>query len=142
MPTLFVGTIKDNISGGDLMASDQDVEEAARMANIHDFVAALPDQYEVIQAFIVVAVIVVAVTVVARLLLTTIFLNLGKDRVYWGLLDFYNRKKKVEGACCVSFPLILILSLLLLFFFLLLLFLLPSFPFSSYPSLLSSDDGR
>ncbi|MGF1552555.1 MAG: ABC transporter ATP-binding protein [Paracoccaceae bacterium] len=43
---LFEGTIADNIRRGRLSASDAEVEEAARAANAHDFVTALPDGYE------------------------------------------------------------------------------------------------
>ena len=47
MPTLFCGTIRDNITGGNSRASDEDVKSAAKMANIHQFINALPDKYEV-----------------------------------------------------------------------------------------------
>ncbi|MFI6910406.1 thiol reductant ABC exporter subunit CydD [Nonomuraea sp. NPDC050394] len=42
---LFTGTVADNIRLGRPGASDAEVVEAARAANIHDFVAALPDGY-------------------------------------------------------------------------------------------------
>jgi len=44
-PFLFSGTIADNIRFGCPAASDSQVQEAARLANAHDFVAALPDGY-------------------------------------------------------------------------------------------------
>jgi ABC-type multidrug transport system fused ATPase/permease subunit len=45
-PLLFSGTIADNIRYGRLDASDREVIEAARDANAHDFIAALPNGYE------------------------------------------------------------------------------------------------
>ncbi len=45
-PVLFAGTIADNIRYGRLDASDADVEEAARSANLHDFVSRLPQGYQ------------------------------------------------------------------------------------------------
>jgi len=44
-PLLFSGTIAENIRYGSLGASDEDVEAAARAANCHDFISALPDGY-------------------------------------------------------------------------------------------------
>jgi ABC-type multidrug transport system fused ATPase/permease subunit len=45
-PFLFTGTIADNIRFGRPDADEQLVEEAARLANAHDFVSALPDGYQ------------------------------------------------------------------------------------------------
>ena len=45
-PSSFPGTIADNIRFGRPDAGDDAVEEAARLANAHDFIAALPDGYE------------------------------------------------------------------------------------------------
>ena len=45
-PFLFSGTIADNIRFGHPAAGDRAVEEAARLANAHDFIAALPDGYQ------------------------------------------------------------------------------------------------
>ena len=45
-PVLFTGTIADNIRYGRLDASDPEVEAAARGANLHDFLARLPQGYE------------------------------------------------------------------------------------------------
>ncbi len=45
-PLLFSGTIAENIRYGRLGASDDEVQEAARAANAHDFILRLPDQYE------------------------------------------------------------------------------------------------
>lgn len=42
---LFSGTIYENIAYGDLEATPEQVEEAARAARIHDVVAALPEGY-------------------------------------------------------------------------------------------------
>ncbi len=43
---LFDGTIKENIAYGKPSASDEEIEEAARKANIHDFIMTLPERYE------------------------------------------------------------------------------------------------
>jgi ATP-binding cassette, subfamily B, bacterial len=45
-PLLFGGTIRDNIRYGRLEASDEEVEAAARAANCHAFVSALPKGYD------------------------------------------------------------------------------------------------
>ena len=42
---LFSGTIMDNIRYGDLNATDEEVIEAAKKANAHDFIMELPDGY-------------------------------------------------------------------------------------------------
>ena len=42
---LFAGTIWDNIAYGKITASDEEIFNAAKLANIHDFVMELPDQY-------------------------------------------------------------------------------------------------
>jgi ATP-binding cassette, subfamily B, bacterial len=42
---LFDGTIRDNIAYGRPHATDAEIEEAARQANAHEFVARLPDGY-------------------------------------------------------------------------------------------------
>ena len=46
MSILFQGTIRDNIRYGDPDASQERIEEAARRANIHDFVMGLEDGYD------------------------------------------------------------------------------------------------
>ena len=46
--TLFSGTIRENIAYGKLTATQQEIEEAARAANAHDFVSGLEDGYETI----------------------------------------------------------------------------------------------
>jgi ABC-type transport system involved in Fe-S cluster assembly fused permease/ATPase subunit len=45
-PLLFGGTIADNIRYGRLGASDEEVEQAAKAANVHQFIARLPNDYE------------------------------------------------------------------------------------------------
>ena len=43
---LFDGSVRENIAYGCHTASDDDVEDAARRANAHEFIARLPDRYE------------------------------------------------------------------------------------------------
>ena len=43
---LFAGTIADNIGFSDPDATSEQIEEAARLANAHHFIAALPDGYQ------------------------------------------------------------------------------------------------
>src|SRR5215208_374430 len=45
-PLLFSGTIAENIHYGRLGASMEDIVQAAKDANAHDFIMRLPDQYE------------------------------------------------------------------------------------------------
>ena len=45
-PLLFSGTIAENIRYGRLNASQDEIVEAARAANAHDFIVRLPKQYE------------------------------------------------------------------------------------------------
>ncbi|ETP30239.1 hypothetical protein F442_20703, partial [Phytophthora nicotianae P10297] len=46
-PTLFIGTIAENISYGLAeQPSQQQIEEAAKMANAHDFITQFPDGYD------------------------------------------------------------------------------------------------
>lgn len=47
-PQLFTGTIADNIRYGDPQAQMDRVIDAAKQANIHDFIVSLPDGYETI----------------------------------------------------------------------------------------------
>lgn len=43
---LFTGTIKDNIKYGKDDATDEDVVNASKLANAHDFIMRLPDKYD------------------------------------------------------------------------------------------------
>lgn len=43
---LFSGTVRENIRYGRLDATDAEIEEAARAANAHDFITALPNGYD------------------------------------------------------------------------------------------------
>ena len=45
---LFTGTIKENIKYGNLDATDVEVQNAAKMANAHEFIVRLPKGYETI----------------------------------------------------------------------------------------------
>jgi subfamily B ATP-binding cassette protein MsbA len=45
---IFGGTIEDNIRYGRLDASDEELEAAARAANAHDFINAMPDGYQTV----------------------------------------------------------------------------------------------
>lgn len=45
-PFLFSGTVMDNIRYGRLKATDEEVFEAAKAANAHDFITRLPDGYQ------------------------------------------------------------------------------------------------
>ena len=45
---LFDGTLRDNIAYGRPGASDAEIEDAARKANIHDFIASLPEGYDTV----------------------------------------------------------------------------------------------
>ena len=42
---LFNGTIRENIAYGDFNATDDEIAEAAKKANIHDYILSLPDGY-------------------------------------------------------------------------------------------------
>lgn len=45
-PHLFSGSILENIRYGNLKASDQEVEEAAKLVNAHEFIVKLPKGYQ------------------------------------------------------------------------------------------------
>ena len=45
-PALFSGTVRENIAYARPEATAEEIESAARVANAHDFIAALPDGYE------------------------------------------------------------------------------------------------
>jgi ATP-binding cassette subfamily B (MDR/TAP) protein 1 len=44
-PKLFAASIRDNIASGAPGATDEQIEQAARMANAHDFIVSFPDGY-------------------------------------------------------------------------------------------------
>ena len=50
MPTLFSGTLKQNLLLGNPNASDEEVLEAARLAGVDDIAAQLPDGFETVLA--------------------------------------------------------------------------------------------
>lgn len=43
---LFEGTVRENIAYGNESATDAEIEEAAKAANVHDFILSLPQGYE------------------------------------------------------------------------------------------------
>jgi len=45
-PFLFNGTVRENIAYGDVTAGQERIEEVARAARAHDFIAALPEGYD------------------------------------------------------------------------------------------------
>lgn len=45
-PHLFSGSIRENIRYGRLNATDEEVEQVARMINAHDFIMRMPDGYD------------------------------------------------------------------------------------------------
>ena len=45
---LFTGTVYDNIRYGKLVATDEECEAAAKLANAHDFIMRLPDGYNTV----------------------------------------------------------------------------------------------
>jgi ABC-type multidrug transport system fused ATPase/permease subunit len=47
-PFLFSAPVRDNIAFGRPEADDEDVERAARLAQAHDFISALPDGYDTV----------------------------------------------------------------------------------------------
>lgn len=44
-PSLFAGTIKDNIKIGKMDAGDEEIQHAALLANADSFISQLPDKY-------------------------------------------------------------------------------------------------
>lgn len=44
-PSLFSGTIKDNLRIGKMDATDDEITEAATTANVHTFISKLPNGY-------------------------------------------------------------------------------------------------
>jgi ABC-type multidrug transport system fused ATPase/permease subunit len=47
-PLLFAASVRENIAYGRLDATDAEIEAAARAAEAHDFIAALPDGYDTV----------------------------------------------------------------------------------------------
>jgi ABC-type multidrug transport system fused ATPase/permease subunit len=45
-PILFQTTIRENILFGKMDATDNQIEQAAKMANAHDFIMQLPKKYD------------------------------------------------------------------------------------------------
>jgi ATP-binding cassette subfamily B (MDR/TAP) protein 1 len=45
-PSLFSGTIMDNLRIGKIDATDEEIIEAAKTANVHSFISKLPNQYK------------------------------------------------------------------------------------------------
>ena len=45
---LFDGTLRENIAYGRPGATDEEIEQAARQANIHEFISSLPDGYDTV----------------------------------------------------------------------------------------------
>lgn len=45
---LFTGTVRENIRYGNLNATDEQIEEAARLANAHNFIMLMPDGYDTV----------------------------------------------------------------------------------------------
>lgn len=45
---MFQGTIRENIRYGRLEAEDEEVVNAAKLANAHSFIMKLPDRYDTI----------------------------------------------------------------------------------------------
>jgi ATP-binding cassette subfamily B protein len=45
-PVLFSATIRENIIYANPLATDEEISQAAKLANAHDFIMALPDGYE------------------------------------------------------------------------------------------------
>lgn len=43
---IFSGTVKENIAYGNFDATDEEIEEAAKLANIHDFILSLDNGYD------------------------------------------------------------------------------------------------
>jgi ATP-binding cassette, subfamily B, bacterial len=47
-PFLFSATVRENIAFGRADATDQEVEQAARLSQAHEFIERLPDQYDTV----------------------------------------------------------------------------------------------
>ena len=47
-PILFATTIAENIRYGKTTATDQEIEDAAKLANAHDFIMQFPNKYQTV----------------------------------------------------------------------------------------------
>lgn len=47
-PALFATTISENIRYGNLSATQEDIEKAAKRANVHKFIKSLPNGYDTV----------------------------------------------------------------------------------------------
>lgn len=47
-PALFATTISENIRYGNLSATQEDIEKAAKRANVHKFIRSLPNGYDTV----------------------------------------------------------------------------------------------
>ncbi len=45
---LFTGTVRENIRYGNLNATDEEIENAAKLANAHNFITLMPDGYDTV----------------------------------------------------------------------------------------------
>jgi len=45
-PSLFVGTIRENVLNGKLDATEEELISACQAAQVHDFIMSLPEKYD------------------------------------------------------------------------------------------------
>lgn len=75
-PVLFEGSISENIKMGKIDATDEEVEEAAQIANAHSFVLELPD----VTTFA--ALILPSIQIFVFLIMTTLVLLANQLKFY------------------------------------------------------------